>query len=53
MDLNHNYSERIALDIEVSIRVVDMNSWTRLTCYPWRSFYSISDDPTIQRSPDH
>ena len=35
-------------DIEVPILAVDMNSWARLACYPWRSFYPISHGPSTQ-----
>jgi hypothetical protein len=29
--------------------VVDVNSWTRLACYPRGSFYPVSHDPSTQR----
>ncbi len=35
-------------DIEVPNRAVDMNSWARSACYPRRTFYPLSDGPSIQ-----
>src|SRR6516225_2583985 len=35
-------------DIEVPNLVVDVNSWTRSACYPRRTFYPLSDGPSIQ-----
>src|SRR5581483_2642331 len=35
-------------DIEVPNRSVDMNSWLRSACYPRRTFYPLSDGPSIQ-----
>src|SRR3972149_3990047 len=35
-------------DIEVPNRVVDVNSWTRSACYPRRTFYPLSDGPSIR-----
>ena len=35
-------------DIEVPNRSVDMSSWERSACYPRRTFYPLSDDPSIQ-----
>ena len=29
-------------------RIVDVNSWMRLACYPRRTFYPMSDGPSIQ-----
>jgi hypothetical protein len=29
-------------------RVVDVNSWTRSACYPRRTFYPMSDGPSIR-----
>jgi hypothetical protein len=34
-------------DIEVPNLAVDMNSWARSACYPRRTFYSLSDGPSI------
>ena len=36
------------MDIEVPNRVVDVNSWTRSACYPRRTFYPLSDGPSIR-----
>src|SRR5512134_3376448 len=36
-------------DIEVPSLVVDVNSWTRLACYPRGSFYPVSHGPSTQR----
>ena len=36
-------------DIEVPSLVVDVNSWTRLACYPQSSFYPLSHDLSTQR----
>src|SRR5512143_3728036 len=33
-------------DIEVPNLVVDVNSWTRLACYPQSSFYPVSHGPS-------
>src|ERR1700733_15331216 len=35
-------------DIEVPNRSVDMNSWLRSACYPRRTFYPLSDGPSMQ-----
>jgi hypothetical protein len=35
-------------DIEVPSLVVDVNSWTRLACYPRGSFYPVSHGPSTQ-----
>ena len=35
-------------DIEVPNLPVDMNSWGRLACYPRRTFYPLSDGPSIR-----
>src|SRR5665647_2267754 len=35
-------------DIEVPNRCVDVNSWLRSACYPRRTFYPLSDGPSIQ-----
>src|ERR1700752_3361534 len=35
-------------DIEVPNLAVDMNSWARSACYPRRTFYPLSDGPSIQ-----
>src|ERR1043166_6877652 len=35
-------------DIEVPNRSVDMNSWLPSACYPRRTFYPLSDGPSIQ-----
>ena len=35
-------------DIEVPNRIVDMNSWMRSACYPRRTFYPMSDGPSIR-----
>ena len=29
-------------------RIVDVNSWMRSACYPRRTFYPMSDDPSIR-----
>src|SRR5690606_9759610 len=35
-------------DIEVPSLVVDVNSWTRLACYPRGSFYPVSHGPSTR-----
>ena len=35
-------------DIEVPNLPVDVNSWGRLACYPRRTFYPLSDGPSIR-----
>src|SRR3990172_13051203 len=35
-------------DIEVPNLPVDVNSWGRLACYPRRTFYPMSDGPSIR-----
>src|SRR5246127_1189365 len=35
-------------DIEVPNLPVDVNSWGRSACYPRRTFYPLSDGPSIQ-----
>src|SRR6267142_6289631 len=35
-------------DIEVPNTAVDMNSWAVSACYPRRTFYPLSDGPSIQ-----
>ncbi len=35
-------------DIEVPSLVVDVNSWTRLACYPQSSFYPVSHGPSTR-----
>src|SRR4029077_11845994 len=35
-------------DIEVPNLAVDVNSWARSACYPRRTFYPLSDGPSIQ-----
>src|SRR6266704_2086986 len=35
-------------DIEVPNSPVDMNSWEESACYPRRTFYPLSDGPSIQ-----
>src|SRR3989338_1187314 len=35
-------------DIEVPNRAVDMNSWARSACYPRRTFYPLSDGPSMR-----
>src|SRR6202000_2364483 len=43
------YSPRIGLaDIEVPNRTVAMDAWVRSACYPRRTFYPLSDDPSIR-----
>jgi hypothetical protein len=39
--------------IKVPNRVVDMNSRTRLACYPRGSFYPLSPDRNHSESGDH
>ena len=34
--------------IEVPNRIVDVNSWMRSACYPRRTFYPMSDGPSIR-----
>src|SRR3990172_7471122 len=35
-------------DIEVPNRSVDVNSWLRSACYPRRTFYPLSDGPSMR-----
>src|SRR2546429_60346 len=35
-------------DIEVPNLAVDVNSWARSACYPRRTFYPLSDGPSMQ-----
>ena len=35
-------------DIEVPNRIVDVNSWMRSACYPRRTFYPMSDGPSMR-----
>src|SRR5512136_2062429 len=36
------------VDIEVPNSAVDMNSWALSACYPRRTFYPLSDGPSIR-----
>src|SRR3984885_14590596 len=47
--LGTGYSPRKrGADIEVPNTAVDMNSWAVSACYPRRTFYPLSDGPSIQ-----
>src|SRR5574343_579219 len=47
--LGTGYSPRMrCADIEVPNTAVDMNSWAVSACYPRRTFYPLSDGPSIQ-----
>src|SRR6266850_6140560 len=47
--LGTSYTSTMLLaDIEVPNSPVDMNSWEESACYPRRTFYPLSDGPSIQ-----
>ena len=52
--LGTTYSPRMRWsNIEVPNHSVDRVSREWLACYPWRTFYSLSDDHFYSESPDH